>query len=205
MYSGIENCNFEGGGFRKGGQRRFAVNAQGCEGGRSMAGFGGGERGGRGGCGGGGQGRGGQGGVCRWNRNEPAGLADKLIVCARMAQRGGCGRHRGQLGVLKLLSQSGGMGQRELQDMLGIQAGSMSEIAAKLERKGLIRRVTDESDGRRISLALTETGRLLAQAQENDIGGDIFSALTEEERKNLGALLDKLIDGNAPFGGQVLI
>ena len=88
------------------------------------------------------------------------------------------------------------MPQKELQDLLGIQAGSMSEIAAKLEDKGLITRVRSEDDRRKVSLSITEQGRAwVAQRDEAHIlrrRAELFSALTPEERGTLEHLLDKL-------------
>ena len=87
-------------------------------------------------------------------------------------------------------------GQKELQDLLGIQAGSMSEIAAKLEGKGLIVRVRSEEDRRKVFLSITEQGRAwAAQGDETHIRrrrAELFAALTDEEQGTLEALLDKL-------------
>ena len=80
--------------------------------------------------------------------------------------------------------------------MLGIQAGSMSEIAAKLEGRGLIVRGRDQADKRKITLSITEAGQeWLSQRDDAEIQRrriEFFSVLTQEERDTLEALLDKL-------------
>ena len=94
------------------------------------------------------------------------------------------------------LCQRGEVPQKELQELLGIQAGSMSEIAAKLEDKGLITRVRSEEDRRKVSLSITEQGRAwVVQGDEEHIlrrRAELFSALTPEEQSTLESLLDRL-------------
>ena len=122
-------------------------------------------------------------------------LAGKLEYCARgLAQF--AGRHYGQRKILQILREQGPISQRELQTMLGIQAGSMSEIAAKLEGRELIVRGRDQADKRKITLSITEAGQeWLSQRDDAEIQRrriEFFSVLTQEERDTLEALLDKL-------------
>lgn len=122
-------------------------------------------------------------------------LAEKFERCGRRISH--ClGKQRGQGKILRTLCQRGEMPQKELQELLGIQAGSMSEIAAKLEAKGLIVRVRSETDRRKVSLSITEQGRAwVAQSDASEIRRrrtELFSSLTAEEQNTLEALLDKL-------------
>ena len=122
-------------------------------------------------------------------------LAGKFEQCGRLLSH--ClGKRRGQGRILRTLCQRGEMPQKELQDLLGIQAGSMSEIAAKLEDKGLIVRVRSEEDRRKVSLSITEQGRAwVSQGDEKHIlrrRAELFSVLTPEEQGTLEHLLDKL-------------
>ena len=122
-------------------------------------------------------------------------LAGKFEWCGRLLSH--ClGKRRGQGRILRTLRQREEMPQKELQDLLGIQAGSMSEIAAKLEDKGLIVRVRSEEDRRKVFLSITEQGRAwAAQGDEEHIRrrrAELFSALTDEEQGTLEILLEKL-------------
>ena len=122
-------------------------------------------------------------------------LAGKFERCERLLSH--ClGKRRGQGRILRTLCQRGEMPQKELQELLGIQAGSMSEIAAKLEDKGLIVRVRSEEDRRKVSLSITEQGRSwVAQWDGEHIRlrrAELFSVLTPEEQGTLESLLDKL-------------
>lgn len=121
-------------------------------------------------------------------------LAGKFERCGRLLSS--ClGQRRGQGRILRTLCQ-GEMLQRELQELLGIQAGSMSEIAAKLEGKGLITRVHSKEDRRKVSLSITEQGRAwVDQSDEAHIlrrRAELFAVLTAEEQRALGEMLDRL-------------
>lgn len=122
-------------------------------------------------------------------------LAGKFERCGRLLS-GRLGKRRRQGHILRTLYQRGEMPQRELQELLGIQAGSMSEIAAKLESKGLITRVHSKEDRRKVSLSITEEGRgWVVQSDEAHIlrrRAELFSVLTPAEQRTLEEILDKL-------------
>lgn len=98
--------------------------------------------------------------------------------------------------VLKLLLEHGALTQRELRERLGTQAGSFSELATRMEKKGLIRRERDLEDRRRIVLRLTEEGETAAGRSEEIGDGELFSALTVEEQEVLRGILQKIIDAH---------
>ena len=102
----------------------------------------------------------------------------------------------GQGRILRILCQQEQMSQKELQEILHIQPGSMSEIAAKLESKGLIARGRDEADKRKILLSITDEGRTWVN-QRNAAAirqqrAELFSSLSQEEQDTLQTLLGKL-------------
>ena len=136
-------------------------------------------------------------GRCHKHHEERDDLAGKFERCGRLLSHS-LGKRRGQGKILRALCQRGEMPQKELQDLLGIQAGSMSEIAAKLENKGLIIRVRSQEDRRKASLSITEKGRAwIAQRDEEHIlkhRAELFSVLTPEEQSALEGMLNKLSD-----------
>lgn len=98
--------------------------------------------------------------------------------------------------ILRILYLHGAMTQRAMQDKLSIQSGSMSEIAAKLEKKGLIRREKGQTDKRQIYLALTDAGRVnveLFRERPSFPHPCDFDVLTEPERETLCGMLEKLL------------
>lgn len=99
--------------------------------------------------------------------------------------------------ILIILSEIGGsVTQRELTERLGIQPGSASEVIAKLEDAGYIRRTPNEADRRTINIDLTETGKTAAeeeaQNERKQRHEQMFSCLSEEEKKQLLCLLEKV-------------
>lgn len=105
------------------------------------------------------------------------------------------GGKRGQGKILKILCKEGEMTQKELQQCLGIQAGSMSEIIMKLEEQGLITRTKHEKDRRKINLSMTTKGKAFFEEQMQEQLEEekrLFEGLTEEEQNELQKLLNKL-------------
>jgi len=97
--------------------------------------------------------------------------------------------------VLDLLDEKKGVYQKELADLLGIRPQSLSEAIAVLEKRGEIRREPGESDRRSYRLFLTEQGREkreMLEERRSRRAQIFFSPLTEEEKKTLFGLLDKI-------------
>lgn len=131
--------------------------------------------------------------MTEWSGAEK--LSVLLLRCGQKLRRGGEQRTQGR--ILRILYLNGPMTQKALQDKLEIQPGSMSEIAAKLERKGLLLREKDPVDKRKIRLTLTEAGRADVEqfhAHGRPTRGREYGALNEEEQAALCALLEKLLD-----------
>jgi DNA-binding MarR family transcriptional regulator len=63
--------------------------------------------------------------------------------------------------ILQIVSENPGISQSALGRMLDIQRANMTPIAARLEARGLMRRLP--SDGRSLGLELTAEGQQLAQ------------------------------------------
>lgn len=97
--------------------------------------------------------------------------------------------------ILIILHENGPMTQRALTEWLGIKPGSASEVLAKLENAGLIRRTASERDRRTVDISLTEAGRaqaVEAAAQRKARHEQMFACLTEEEKQTFLALAEKL-------------
>ncbi|MBQ9825436.1 MAG: MarR family transcriptional regulator [Solobacterium sp.] len=94
--------------------------------------------------------------------------------------------------LLSILEEMGPMSQQKIQEMLGIKPGSLSELCAKMEDKGLIGRTRDENDRRRMVIRIKEEGRRKRREIENTKDDYLFAALNESERSELRQLLYKL-------------
>lgn len=121
-------------------------------------------------------------------------LHSLMRTCGRyLYLRSGTGGGQGR--ILAILLNRKSMTQKELLAVLGVRPGSLSEILAKLEEKGLIRRRKDEADKRRCILELTEAGVDAAMFREKEEDGrPAFGALNGEEQADLKRLLRKLLE-----------
>ena len=127
-------------------------------------------------------------------RIAEAGLTELLEMSGRlMRHRPGAGSSRGQNLVLSILAGRESLSQRELQQMLGVQPGSMSEIVSKLERKGLLNREKGE-DRRSNLLQITEAGRAAIQATQPEPEDELFSSLDASQQESLASLLRILLN-----------
>ncbi|MCD8155410.1 MAG: MarR family transcriptional regulator [Clostridiales bacterium] len=98
-----------------------------------------------------------------------------------------------QMTVLNLLRENGPMSQRDIQEALGIQAGSVSELITKLESKGFLMRQKDDSDKRRVMISLTERGLSMELSPPEQMIARRYAVLEPEEKRQLTALLEKLL------------
>ena len=119
-------------------------------------------------------------------------LTSKLMKCGHILMHK-TGKKRGQENILDILSQHHSISQKKLQEILGVEAGSLSEILSKLEQRDLIKRYKDEKDKRKSIISLTQKGiNKVHHKKSND--EDLFDMLDEKERKQLAATLDKILD-----------
>lgn len=120
-------------------------------------------------------------------------LAGLLCRCGYIADRKS-GRQRGQKRILQILLQSPQMSQKELLDKMNIEPGSMSEVLAKMEDKGLIQREKDVNDRRKMLITLTKEGQNAAEHSSGNMDESMFEVLSEEEKETLKTILGKLLE-----------
>ena len=87
------------------------------------------------------------------------------------------------LNVLTLLEDDGSASMGELAQALDVSVASMTGIADRMERRGLVERRRDETDRRRVVVQATEAGR------------DVFRQIADRRREALGKLLAQLDQG----------
>ena len=89
------------------------------------------------------------------------------------------------------------MSQKEMQEKLDIQSGSMSELINKLENKKFIIRLKDNYDRRKVILHLTEEGRRDVERYRQEYQNQMthyFDILDQDEKETLYEILIKLLD-----------
>src|SRR3954464_15875156 len=72
----------------------------------------------------------------------------------------------GQEMLLKCLWNQDGLSQKEIADLMGIQAATATRMVIRMERSGLVQRRTDPDDQRVSQVYLTDLGRSLQGAVE---------------------------------------
>ena len=98
--------------------------------------------------------------------------------------------------VVRLVAYAPGLSQREVADRLGLQPSRLGSLVDALEVRALIKRTRSVSDRRLYELRLTPDGRALYARLAAVIDAherDVASALSPYERRQLMALLDRLL------------
>ena len=89
----------------------------------------------------------------------------------------------------------GGVRQKTLTEELRINPSSVSELITKLQNDGYVKRTVDPEDKRATLITLTELGEARAaelQDEKSEMLGKAFANLTDDEKEQLIALLEKL-------------
>jgi DNA-binding MarR family transcriptional regulator len=93
---------------------------------------------------------------------------------------------RRALEVLQHLSASGPLTVGEQAEHLGLRRNSVSELLQRLEAKGLVARIRDERDERRVLVWLTDAGRdvvsRVGQILAPDLIADVMATLSPADR-----------------------
>ena len=102
-----------------------------------------------------------------------------------------------QFAALAFLADTPGASQRELGDALEIDRSTVADLAARLERNGLVKREQDSTDRRRNVLRLTPEGlgelkRL--RPHVDSVEQALTQSLSETEIAELRRLLTQLLD-----------
>ncbi len=101
-----------------------------------------------------------------------------------------------QLALLFAINQAPGSSQTELADVIGIDVNTLSDLAKRSERKGLLRRLRSAGDQRAFGLYLTEAGcQLVARAAAITPAyqKQLADKLSAKEAAQLVALLYKML------------
>jgi DNA-binding MarR family transcriptional regulator len=102
----------------------------------------------------------------------------------------------GQWPLLLYLWEKDGLSQKQLSRRVQIEEPTTTRTLDRMERDGLVRRVRDETDRRRINVYLTERGNLLRDelvpyAQE--VNALATHGLSEQDKAKINSLLTYMI------------
>jgi len=101
-----------------------------------------------------------------------------------------------QMHALEILGSHTALRMKELAERMGVTTGTLTVLADRLEKAGLIRRKPHEEDRRSILVELTERGHALYREHDElhaQLTRELTAGLTDAERAALGAMLKKMI------------
>ena len=93
----------------------------------------------------------------------------------------------------------------ELARACTMDAGAMTRLLDRLESKGLCKRIRSESDRRVVNIALTDTGRAVAQGIPSvlcTVLNNHLSGLSQEEFSTLKSLLQRMLPNTQAAGAE---
>lgn len=113
-----------------------------------------------------------------------------------------------QFNMIRFMQFNGRSTPSELAEVFGVGKSSITAIVSRLSDKGLIRRLTEESDRRIVILVLTEEGNLLCEsidARVEEMLAGIMNHFDEQEAEQFISTFEKLgnvMSGTAGFGSH---
>jgi DNA-binding MarR family transcriptional regulator len=114
---------------------------------------------------------------------------------------------RRALEVLAHLAASGPLTVGEQAEHLGLRRNSVSELLQRLEEKGLVARIRDERDERRVLVWLTQAGRdvvsRVGQVLAPDLLTQVLQAMSPEERSAVVRGFELIASAQLPSTGGV--
>lgn len=123
------------------------------------------------------------------------GRAAKAIDTADRASIAETGLNTSDFSILEALLHKGPLPINTIGEKVLLTSGSMTAAANRLEKRDLVKRIQDASDGRCFYLHLTQSGRRLIKRiftkHSQNLEG-IANILTSEERSELVRLLKKI-------------
>jgi DNA-binding MarR family transcriptional regulator len=108
---------------------------------------------------------------------------------------------RGDFAVLAALEEDEPLSQADIGRRLGLDRNDVNGVLNRLEGAGHVGRAADPADRRRNIVTLTAAGRqYLAEIQEkaDAVQDELLGALDPDERRQLQALLAKVLQGHKP-------
>lgn len=117
---------------------------------------------------------------------------------SQFLERGSQDAGRGQLRLLQLLRDyPEGLSNTDISIKLDIKPSSVSIMVKHLEHHQFVNRIPNEQDKRSSLVQISESGQAqfdsLEQVSDN-IAAKLFNGLSDEEKHQLDALLNKLVD-----------
>jgi MarR family transcriptional regulator, lower aerobic nicotinate degradation pathway regulator len=128
-----------------------------------------------------------------WLAGQVAAAAARLVAEALATE----GLRRQHFLVLSALAERGAVSQAELGRRLSIDRSDMHALLADLEREGLVARVRDEGDRRRVVVEITTAGGRALRRLDKRVEAaqaELVAPLSTADRRELRRLLTRLVE-----------
>jgi DNA-binding MarR family transcriptional regulator len=128
-----------------------------------------------------------------WLAGQVAAIAARLVAEALATE----GLRRPHFVVLSALAERGAASQAELGRRLSVDRSDMHALLADLDREGLVARVRDQNDRRRVVVEITGAGaRQLKRLGKRVEAAQakLVAPLSAAERRELSRLLTRLVE-----------
>ncbi|MBJ19386.1 MAG: MarR family transcriptional regulator [bacterium] len=138
-----------------------------------------------------------------FSRLRPLVRLSRLSLLMPHFQKSALGRHGitpSDYSILGALRRSGSPKQLmpgDLYNTLGCTPGGLTKMIDRLEKRGLVQRLTDLEDGRRARIRLTAKGEAIerkAFADYNESADDLMERLTQDQLDQIDSALELLLD-----------
>ncbi len=103
--------------------------------------------------------------------------------------------------VIRTLGRYPGMMPGQLAEALGVHPGTTSGQLRRLEARGLITRLRDPRDARRVMLGLTEAGRAYDRPMEGTVEQAVQTAIASVDPRRIEATVEVLQEICRSLGG----
>ncbi|WP_232663157.1 MarR family winged helix-turn-helix transcriptional regulator [Pseudonocardia sp. TRM90224] len=136
-----------------------------------------------------------------WLVGQVAAAAGRLVADALAAE----GLRRQHFAVISALAERGASSQASLGRRLLIDRSDMHALLGDLDERGLVARVRDEQDRRRMLVELTSEGTALLTNLDTRIDAAqdaLMAPLSTEERNTLQELLTRVLDHHPRHGSS---
>ena len=130
-------------------------------------------------------------------------IVQGLRVSSREAEQE-LGISGAQLFVLRTLAEEGTMSVNDLAERTRTHQSSVSEVLARLDQRGLVKRAKSKEDGRRVEVTITREGQAKLKPRKKLAQERLVAAIQELEVRDKAALatLLKEVVVNAGFESE---
>lgn len=128
--------------------------------------------------------------------NDLATTLEIVDLIAKSGQILHCRLGSGRYKLLSTLLENEIMAQKQLQDELKIRSGSISEIIAKLETEGIVKKEKSSKDARKVMLRITSKGVAQTKKMQREFESrveNVLCGISEKDIETFKCIIEKIL------------